>query len=197
MGALVSTLRSETLFEGKVFNLRRDTVRLRDGTVVTRDVVEHPGSVVIAAVTDRREVILVRQYREPAGRALWELPAGRRDPGEDPLAGAQRELAEETGLRARSWRLLARFYPSPGYTTEFKWLFLAQDLEPGPSRPDPDEDIEVRAVPLAEALAMAARGEIVDGKTLIGLLAIERGGLLVGDGGAADHTDGTGGAADR
>lgn len=194
---MVTTLRSETIYEGKIFNLRRDTVRLRDGAVATRDIVEHPGSVVIAAVTDRREVILVRQYREPAGRVLWELPAGRRDPGEEPLAGAQRELVEETGLRARSWRLLARFYPSPGYTTEFKWLFLAQDLEPGPSRPDPDEEIEVRAVPLAEALAMAARGEIVDAKTLIGLLAIERGGLLAGDGemavGAGGPTGGAGG----
>lgn len=171
-------VRSETIYEGKIFRLRRDTVRLPGGDLAAREIVEHTGSVVIAAVTDRREVILVRQYRLPAGRALWELPAGRRDPGEDPLAGAQRELAEETGLRARSWRLLARFYASPGYTTEVKWLYLAQDLEPGASRPDPNEDIEVRAVPLPEALAMAERGEIADAKTLIGLLAMERGGLL-------------------
>ncbi|HEY8393289.1 MAG TPA: NUDIX hydrolase [Thermaerobacter sp.] len=193
----MTTLGSETVYRGKIFNLRRDTVRLRDGTVASRDIVEHPGSVVIAAVTDRREVILVRQYREPAGRFLWELPAGRRDPGEEPLAGARRELEEETGLRARTWRLLATFYASPGYTTEFKWLFLAQDLEPGSRRPDPDEDIEVRAVPLAEALAMAARGEILDAKTLIGLLVVERGGLLAeagaGPAGAAQPPAGAGG----
>lgn len=172
-------LQTKSLWTGKIFELRRSRVRLDGGQEAVRDWVDHPGSVVVAAVTPAREVILVRQYRLPAGQALWELPAGRREPGEDPLVGAQRELEEETGLRARAWRLLARFYASPGYTSEYKWLFLAQDLEAGDRHPDPDEDIAVRAVPLAEAIRMAERGEIIDAKTLVGLLILERGGLLV------------------
>ncbi len=171
-------LETETVWNGRIFEVRRSRVRLEGGQEALRDWIDHPGSVVVAAVTARREVLLVRQYRLPAGQELWELPAGRREPGEDPLAGARRELEEETGLRARTWRLLARFYASPGYTSEYKWLFLAQDLEPGHRHPDPDEEIAVRAVPLAEALAMAERGEIADAKTLIGLLLLERGGLL-------------------
>lgn len=176
-------LHTETLWTGRVFQLRRSAVRLDDGREAQRDWIDHPGSVVVAAVTAAREVVLVRQYRLPAGQELWELPAGRREPGEDPLAGAQRELEEETGLRARTWRLLARCFASPGYTSEHKWIFLAQDLEPGQRHPDPDEAIAVRAVPLAEALAMAERGEILDAKTLLGLLVLERGGLL-------NHMDG-------
>ena len=189
---------SQRLFAGKIFDLHRTTVRLPGGAEATREWIEHPGSVVVAAVTAAGEVILVRQYRLPAGRALWELPAGRREPGEDPLAGARRELEEETGLRARTWRLLARFYASPGYTSEHKWLFLAQDLEPGRRRPDPDEDIATRAVPLGEALAMAERGEIADAKTLIGLLILERGGLLLPDApGAAGAGGETGPAVEQ
>ncbi|HEY8552865.1 MAG TPA: NUDIX hydrolase [Thermaerobacter sp.] len=171
-------LRTETVWTGRIFHLRRATVRLDDGREAEREWVDHPGSVVIAALTAGREVILVRQHRLPAGQALWELPAGRREPGEDPLAGARRELEEETGYRARTWRLLARCFASPGYTSEHKWIFLAQDLERGTRHPDPDEAIAVRAVPLAEALAMAERGEILDAKTLLGLLILERGGLL-------------------
>lgn len=166
------------LLATNIFEVYQTRVRWPDGRDATRQWVKHAGSVVIAAVTAEREVILVRQWRLPAGQALWELPAGRREPGEDPLVGAQRELAEETGFRARCWRLLARFFASPGYTSEHKWLYLAQDLQPVERRPDPDEDITVRAVPLDEALAMAERGEIVDAKTLIGLLVLERGGLL-------------------
>ncbi|GAB6875990.1 NUDIX hydrolase [Thermaerobacter litoralis] len=180
-------LDGETLWNGRIFSLRRTRVRLDDGREAVRDWVDHPGSVVVAAMTAAREVILVRQYRLPAGRELWELPAGRREPGEDPLHGAQRELEEETGLKARTWRLLARFYASPGYTSEHKWLYLAQDLERGPSHPDPDEQLAVRAVPLDEALRMAERGEIADAKTLVGLLILERGGLLVEPAAGADE----------
>ncbi|PZN06666.1 MULTISPECIES: NUDIX hydrolase [Thermaerobacter] len=183
-------LHTETVWTGRVFDLRRATVRLEDGREAQREWVEHPGSVVIAAVTAAREVLLVRQYRLPAGRELWELPAGRREPGEDPLAGARRELEEETGYRARTWRLLARCFASPGYTSEHKWLFLAQDLERGARHPDPDEAIAVRAVPLAEAMAMAERGEILDAKTLLGLLILERGGLLDEHGGPLDEGGG-------
>jgi ADP-ribose pyrophosphatase len=120
------------------------------------------------AVDDKNRVLLVRQYRLPAGKSLWELPAGRLDPGETPLKAAKRELKEETGYHARKWTKLASYWPSPGYVAERMNLFLATDLTPGEQTPMDDERIECRWFTERELSDMIAKGTLEDGKTLIG-----------------------------
>src|SRR5215470_8183518 len=133
-----------------------------------REIVEHPGAVAIVALDAEDNVVLVRQLREPARKELLELPAGTLDADEEPLATAQRELAEETGLRGGEWRHLARFWTTPGFCRELMHVFVAEGVEEGDRAPEDDEDIELERVPVAE---MAGRlGEIEDAKTLAGLL---------------------------
>jgi ADP-ribose pyrophosphatase len=115
------------------------------------------------------EIILERQYRHAAGQFLLELPAGSREPNEAPLAAAKRELIEETGLRARRWTMLIRYFASPGFLGEWMQIYLARDLREGVARPELDEQIEVQRVPLSQVMRMIAEGKIHDGKTLIGL----------------------------
>jgi ADP-ribose pyrophosphatase len=134
-------------------------------------VVRHGGSAVIMPVDEKGRVLLVRQYRLPALRALWELPAGRVDAGERVLAAAKRELAEETGLKARRWRKLLDFYASPGYVAEKMTIFLATGLIAGTATPMEDENIECRWFPPRELERMMGAGRIIDGKTIIGFLA--------------------------
>lgn len=135
-----------------------------------REVVEHPGAVAILALEDRDKVVLVRQYRQPAGSVLLEVPAGKLDPGESPLQCAQRELAEETGLQGADWKQLACFYPSPGFCDEKIYLFLARKLAAAqPLAADEDESVEVVTIPLAEALGMLRGDGIKDAKTMIAL----------------------------
>jgi ADP-ribose diphosphatase len=137
-----------------------------------REIVRHPGSVAVVAVDGDDRVVLVRQQREPARTALLELPAGTREPGEEPLDTAQRELAEETGLRGGRWRELARFWTSPGFLREEMVLFLAEDAEEGEAALDDDEDVELVRIPVT---ALAGRlGEFRDAKTLVGLLLLLR-----------------------
>lgn len=167
-------LDSRYAFKGRIINLRVDTVRLPNGKTSTREVVEYAGAVTIAALDDQQQVLLVRQYRYAVGRELVELPAGKLEPGEDPLECARRELTEETGYRAREWRPLLRFYSTPGFTSEHMHLFLASELEQGEQAPDEDEFVEVLKVPLDEALRMVDRGEICDSKSIVGLLAASR-----------------------
>lgn len=141
-----------------------------DGFEIHRHVVAHDGSAVMLAVDDRQRILLVRQYRLPAGDYLWELPAGRIDPGEKPLAAAKRELLEETGYRARHWEKLISFYPTPGYVAERMTVFLATGLSLGPAKPQEDERIRCRWF-TAEELDRAIRtGRIVDGKTILAFL---------------------------
>jgi ADP-ribose pyrophosphatase len=166
-------LSSNTSFKGKVFSVTSDKVIEPNGVTATRDVVRHSGSVVVLAVDDSgREprVLLERQYRYAAGDYLWEVPAGRIDEGERPLAAGKRELREETGYTAKWWRRILFFYPSPGFMDETMTIFLARGLKFGEAQPEEDERIEYKLVPLSEAVRMIATGKICDGKTIAAIL---------------------------
>lgn len=161
-----TTLATEPRFNGRIINLRVDTVRLPNGGTATREVVEHPGGVCVAALTENRELLFVRQYRHPYGKVLLELPAGKLDRnGEDPLEAAKRELREETGATAAGYRSLGLLYPSPGYCDEIIHLYLATALSFGESSPDEDEFLEVERIPLAQAVTLVLNGDIADAKT--------------------------------
>jgi len=168
---LEKALSSQVRFAGKVLKLRVDEVEVAEGRRAVREVVEYPGAVTVLPLTEYGEVLMVRQYRYPVGEELLELPAGKLEAGEDPLETAKRELAEETGYRAREMRLLLRFYTTPGFSTEEMHLFLATGLTPGEPDPDPDEFITVEKVPLERAREMVAQGQIRDAKSIVGLLA--------------------------
>jgi ADP-ribose pyrophosphatase len=167
------TMKTEEIFQGKIIKVRVDTVLLPDGNTATREVVEHPGAVAIIAVNERREVLFVRQFRKPIEDVLLELPAGKLDLGEEPLACAQRELEEETGYRAKEWKHLFSFYTSPGFSNEILHLMVAQSLEMGQAHPDGEEFLEVVWVPLEQARQMIFEGEIRDAKTIIGICALD------------------------
>jgi ADP-ribose pyrophosphatase len=165
---------SKLSYKGKVFNVYTDTVIEPGGHRNTRDVIRHSGSVVILAVDEAKNpadpiVILERQYRHAAGQFLIELPAGRRDPGEPPLAAAKREMIEETGYRAKRWTMMLRYFASPGFLGEWMQIYLARDIREGEAHPELDEQIEILRMPLSEAMKMVAGGKIHDGKTLIAL----------------------------
>ena len=142
------------------------------GFRIQRSVVRHAGSAVMMAVDERGRILLVRQYRLPAGRYLWELPAGRLDPGERPLQAARRELLEETGYRARSWTNLTSFWVSPGYVQERMTIFLATDLTAGEASPMEDERIETRWFTAREVERMIRTGRLEDAKTMIGFFML-------------------------
>ncbi len=174
---------SELLHRGHVLEFRVDTVERVDGRRARRDVAVHPGAVAIVALDPEDRVLLVRQYRHPAGRALLEIPAGTldRDPAsgatEDPDVAARRELEEETGYRAERWERLTDFWTAPGFATERMFLYLATDLLPaGPDRLEPDEDevLQLVRLPWRDAVAAAERGEIADAKSLVGILWLAR-----------------------
>ena len=150
-------------------NLRIDTVELASGRRATREVVEHGDVVAIVPLLDDGDLLLVRQYRLPTGLVMLEVPAGGVDEGETPEDAAQRELGEECGRRAGRLERLGGFYVSPGFCSEFLHVFLAMELEPSPLRPEPDEQLAVVRVPLAEALRLVSAGEIRDAKSIIGL----------------------------
>ncbi len=173
---------SEVLRRSRILEFRVDTVELPDGSRSTRDVAGHPGGVAIVAIDPDGRVLMVRQWRHAIGRSLLELPAGtleRHADGsvEDHAGAAARELEEETGYRAASWRYLGAFYTAPGFTSELMHLYVATDLSPaheGRLGPDEDERLELEALPFREAVAMADRGEIADAKTIVGLLRVDR-----------------------
>ena len=172
-------LSSETVFEGPLFRVLRDRLVEPGGKLATRDIVRHNGSVVILAIDSAKNkrdpwVVVERQYRHAAGRFLWELPAGKLEPGEDPLLGAQRELAEETGYRARNWTPLAEYYASPGFVSESMKVFVAEGLVAGDANPDDDEHIAFRLVKLSELVKLVEKGAILDGKTLSAVLLYAR-----------------------
>ena len=172
-------LTSKVVYEGKLFRVVQDKLIEPGGHRNERDVVRHNGSAVILAIDSSKSkknpwVVMERQYRHAAGRFLWELPAGKVEPGEDLLTGAQRELAEETGYQARKWKCLAEYWASPGFLGESMTLFLAEGLSVGEASPEEDERIELRLVKLSEVLKMIGKGAIQDGKTLVGILLYAR-----------------------
>ena len=172
------TLESQSLCKGRLLDARRDRVRLPNGKESTREYLVHPGAAVIIPVLDNGEVILERQHRYPLHRDFIELPAGKLDPGEDPLTCAQRELTEETGYVARDWQYLTTIYPCIGYSDERLVFYLARGLEHVGHARDHDEFLEILRVPLDEALAMVGDRRIDEGKTVMGLLWLARFGGL-------------------
>ncbi len=165
-------IRSEYLYRGHVLRLRLDQVRFPGDhpRVMAREIVEHNGAVAIVALDDQNRVLIERQYRAGPGRELLEIPAGTLEEGEDPARCATRELKEETGYLAGRWEALGYFYSSPGFCTEKMYLFLARQLTFSAASPEDDESIEVEWLPYAQALAKVENGEIVDAKTIVGLM---------------------------
>ena len=160
----------ETVYEGVIVNVRRDKARLMDGRITNREVVEHPGGVAVFAMDDQGRVALVRQYRYPMGEVTLELPAGKLEPGEDPRDSGLRELAEETGLVPGTFEDMGCLYSSPGILAERIYLYFAKNLTQGPTHPDDGEFVETVWLPYQDLVDKARRGEIKDGKTLVGIL---------------------------
>jgi ADP-ribose pyrophosphatase len=174
-----TVLSSEVVYTGPLFRVLHDKIVEPGGFENERDVIRHNGSVVILALDNAKNkknpwVVMERQYRHAANQFLWELPAGKIEPGEDPLEGAKRELAEETGYRAKKWKPLVEYYASPGFLGEAFKVFVAEGLEAGETAPDEDEKIELRLVKLSELIEMIERGRIMDGKTLCSVLLYDR-----------------------
>ncbi len=170
-----TVLSSEVVYQGPLFRVLHDKLIEPGGRENERDVIRHNGSVVILAIDNSKSkrnpwIVMERQFRHAANQFLWELPAGKIDAGEEPLAGAKRELAEETGYRAKKWRPLVEYYASPGFLGEAMKVFVAEGLEAGDARPEEDEDIELRLVKLSDVLKMIEKGAIQDGKTLTSVL---------------------------
>ncbi len=166
-----TTLHSERVYQGKIIGVRVDRVRLADGAEATREVVEHTGSAAVLAVDEQDRVLLVSQYRHPVGAHLWEIPAGRLEPGESPHEAAARELGEETHLAGTRLEPLLCVYATPGYCAERLWIFLATGLRPYLARPDADERISVAWFDRREAISMCLDGRITDAKTIAAVLA--------------------------
>lgn len=163
------TVKSDKLYQGKIINLRIDTVELPNQKYSKREIIEHSGGVAILAFHEDR-ILFVKQYRKAVEKILWELPAGKLEASEDPLDCAARELAEETGYEAGRLEYLFSFYTSPGFSNELIHLYKADVLEFKGASPDEDEDIEVAGLTLEEALEMVKEGVILDAKTILGLL---------------------------
>ena len=171
------TLSSETIFDGRILHVRRDTVLLPNGHQSTREVVDHPGGVGILALDDQGRALLVSQFRYPYGQVLREIPAGKLEYGEDPAQAAVRELREETGAVAGSFQSLGELYPSPGYCGEIIRIYLARELSFGDASPDEDEFLGLERVPFAQLVEQVLSGEIRDAKTIAAVLKAK---LLLG-----------------
>ncbi len=165
-------LSTSRIYDGRIINLRLDEVELPDGRHARREVVEHPGASVIVPVDQQGRVYLVRQYRDAAAEELLELPAGKLEPGEEPLACARRECLEELGLEAGSWTHLASFYSSPGFCDELLHCFLARELRQGVSDADRDEFLTPESWPLANLAELL--GQLKDAKSIAGLLLAQQ-----------------------
>ena len=167
---------SRIAYRGPVFWVTTDHIIEPGGIKVRRDLIHHSGSVVVLAVDDSAptpRILLERQYRHAAGDYLWEIPAGRIDPGENELKAAKRELIEETGYRAKRWRRILKFYASPGFVAETMAVYMATELRQGEAEPEEDEIIHHRMVPLAKAVKMVMNGSIRDAKTISSVLWLD------------------------
>ena len=164
------TLRQEYKYRGKIVNLRVDDAELENGHVTKREVVEHPGGVTIAALTEKEELLFVRQFRYPFQEVVLETPAGKLEPGEDQLEAGKRELKEETGAAGRDFVFLGNMYPTPGYCGEIIRLYACRVDGYGDMNPDEDEFLEVERIPLKKAVQMVLDNEIPDGKTQLLIL---------------------------
>ena len=171
------TISSEVVYEGPVFRVRKHKVETVGGESV-RDIVEHSGGSIMVAVTDEGKVLMVRQYRKAFEKALLELPAGKRDPGEVPEVTAARELSEETGYTASSVKPLVSFYPTCGYSNEDLYIYICRGLTPGKTHWDDTECLDVLEYDVDELMDMIMRNEIKDSKTIIGLLYARQAGEL-------------------
>jgi len=172
-------LSSELRYEGPLFRVLSEEVEEPTGKRNRRDIIRHNGSVVILAVDTSKSkrdplIVIERQYRHAAQQFLYEVPAGKMEPGEDRLAAAKRELLEETGYTARKWKKLVRYFASPGFLGEWMQVFVAEGLAPGQAAPEDDESFELQRVPLSELLRLIERGQIQDGKTLVSVLCYAR-----------------------
>jgi len=165
----VPLVAKRTVFEGRMITVNVERVELPNGVTSDLEIIRHPGGAAIIAVNVAGEVCLLRQFRHAVDGWLLELPAGKRDDGEQPLLTAQRELLEETGLSAERWTPLGEYVSSPGVLTEIVHLFLATRLVMGEARPEAGEVFETQWLPLEQALALALAGDITDGKTVVGL----------------------------
>jgi len=176
----MALLKTERLADGRILNFDRDTVELPNGTVATFDMLRHPGAAAVLpflddpALPDPR-VILIRQFRHAADGWIWEIPAGRRDAGEDPVQTAHRELREETGYTCTHLEKVTELLTAPGFTDERIHLYRAWGLTPGAHAREADEFLEVHELPLSRLMAMALDGTIIDAKTLVTILAINAG----------------------
>ena|SRR6185369_5144516 len=173
----IKVLKSRVTYRSSVFYVTSEIVREPSGITVRRDIIHHPGSVVVLGVDysgKEPAILLEKQFRYAAGKTLWELPAGRIDAGESSLKAGKRELIEETGYRAKRWTKALFFYVSPGFLDETMTIYLAEDLRPGEATPEEDEVIETELVPLSRAHKMVMDGTIQDAKTITGLLWFDR-----------------------
>lgn len=163
------TVSSEVVYQGRVFDVRRDKVRLQDGNLSTLDIVEHPGAITLLPLDEQGRLWLVRQYRHAAGAELLELPAGAMEAGEPPEACASREAREEIGMSAGQLEKVGEFFLAPGYSTEYMYVYLATGLQPDPLEADEDEFLSVETIPVAEVYHQAEVGLIQDSKSLAAL----------------------------
>lgn len=166
---IFETLQSKTIYQGRIFNLRQDQVRLPDGKTTQLDIIDHPGAVVIIPV-DASQIWFIRQYRHAAGEIILEIPAGLLEDTESPENCARREIREEIGMSASRIQKLGEFFLAPGYSSEYIYVYLASDLHPDPLPGDEDEFIRVEKIGIEQAIAMAEGGDIRDAKTLAAIL---------------------------
>jgi len=167
---MAEILSSEMIYQGRVFGLRRDEVVEPSGVRTTREVITHPGSVVVLPVLPDGRIVMIRQYRHATRQYLWELVAGRKEPEETPKEGAARELLEETGYRAKRFKVFLDVFPTPGFLEERMYLLLAEGLTAGEAQPEEDEKIEVRPFKLKELKQMIKSGRLKDAKSIAGIL---------------------------
>lgn len=164
------TVSEKEIFSGRIIKVRVEDVLMPDGSTAKRELVKHPGGVGIVAVTDNDEIYLVKQFRKPLEKVIYEIPAGKLDENEAPIDCGTRELKEETGLTAEKFEYMGFIYPSPGFTDEVTHVYLARGLKQGDAVPDEDEFLDIEKVPFETALKMVLNNEINDAKSVFGIL---------------------------